>query len=58
MALFTENQLKMLKKKSLAEKHNCTPKYVGMILRGDRPANTEKAKAIVKSANDILQILE
>jgi len=58
MALFTENQLKKINKTALAEKHNCTPKYVGMVLREVRPANTIKAQAIVKSANDILQILE
>ena len=54
----TENLRQKVRFASLAEKHNCDPSYVSKILNGEREANSEKAKAILKDAKRILKIIE
>ena len=56
--VFTEEQVRKIKINSLAEKHSCSHTYVTMILKGERNTITQKAKAILKDASQILAIIE
>ncbi len=55
---FTENQIKKINGKLLAEKYDCSPEYVKMVLRGKREHNSDKAKGILADAKAILEIAE
>jgi len=57
MTPLTEKQRKKIKTKGLAEKHNCTIRYVEMVLKGDRESVSEKAKSILQDAKELLKIL-
>ncbi len=54
----TNEQIAKINKVALAEKHKCSDAYVHNVLRGIRDANTEKAKAILKDAIEIIRVLE
>lgn len=55
---FSEDQIQKIKGKLLAEKYGCSSKYVLLVLRGKRNANTETAKGIIEDARKILGIAE
>jgi len=55
---FSEDQIKLLKPKVIAEKYDCTPEYVVLILRGKRLANTDTAKGIIEDAKRIIEVIE
>jgi hypothetical protein len=38
-----------------AEAHGCSAQYVRQLIRGDRNTNTERAKAIIGTYNNILE---
>ena len=42
----------------LADKYECSPEYVKMVLRGERKSKSEKAKGIIADARAILEIAE
>lgn len=58
MPHFTTDQIKKLNKPAIAEKHNCTDTYVRLVLKNARKDNSDKAKAIIKDAKKMLEILE
>lgn len=55
---FTDEQLKNIKRTTLAKKHNVTPEYVGQIIRGEKEANSDVAKAILIDAKKIVELIE
>jgi len=58
MECLTTEQAKKINKQSLADKYNCTRAYVGLVLSGQRAANTEMARAILTDAHAIIKVLE
>lgn len=58
MGNLTPEQVKKINKQALADKHGCSQRYVSLILKGKREANTDLAKAIIKDAKKILNVLE
>jgi hypothetical protein len=58
MEHITKEQRKKINKPALAKKHNCSDAYIRLVLKGQREDNSEKAKAIIKDAQDMLKILE
>lgn len=55
---FSEEQLKKIKQTPIANKHGVSVMYVGQILRGQRLANTETAKAIIEDAKKVVELIE
>lgn len=57
---FTEDEIYLLKGSytRLAKKHDCDPGYVKKIAEGDRETNTDKAKAIYLSLEELLTVLK
>lgn len=55
-SIFTDEQLKCIKRTSLAKKHNVTGEYVGQIIRGEKEANSDIAKAILEDAKAIIEL--
>lgn len=53
---FTKEQLKCIKRVTLGKKHGVTGEYVGQILRGEKEANTDVAKAILEDARKIIEL--
>lgn len=58
MEQLTKEQRKKINKSALAMKYNCSDAYVRLILKGERDDNSDLAKAIIKDAQDMLEILE
>ncbi|WP_425628827.1 hypothetical protein [Cellulophaga lytica] len=58
MNTLTKAQVLKINTESLAIKHNCTSSYVRLVLKGERSANTKKAKAILEDGASIIEILE
>lgn len=55
---FSEIQIKKINGNLLADKYECSPEYVKMVLRGERKSKSEKAKGIIADARAILEIAE
>lgn len=47
-----------IKARGLAAKYKVTPQYVNAILRGDRKANSKKARSILEDALRMLEIMD
>jgi hypothetical protein len=58
MEHLTIEQVAKINKVPLAEKYNCTPAYVALVLKGERRSKTKKAKLILQTGHDIIKILE
>ncbi len=58
--LFTDRQYKIIKMNytNLAQKHFVHPSYVKLIATGQRPTNSERAKAIMKDLKALVKLLE
>ena len=59
VATFSENEKKLLKGQSskIADKHNCTSRYVGYIINGQRNIDNELSSKIFNDLNTIVHLL-
>lgn len=51
---YTREQLKILNKSAIAKQLNMSSAYVDYVLTGERPANTERAKQLIKIVEPML----
>jgi len=54
----TTEQIRLLPKAALAEKHKCTVQYIRKILQGKYKINSERSQKIIKDMEDIIKIFE
>jgi hypothetical protein len=53
---FSEEQIKKINKRALADKYECTPQYIGQVLRGEK-GKRKKGQNIRTDAHKLLKIL-
>lgn len=58
MEHLTNEQVGKINKVALAEKHNCSAAYVAQVLKGEKKANSQKAKDVLKDGLEIIAVLE
>ncbi|NJB36355.1 hypothetical protein [Croceivirga sp. JEA036] len=51
---YTREELKILNKSAIAKQLNMSSAYVDYVLTGERPANTERAKQLIKIVEPML----
>lgn len=56
--IFDYQNIKKIRIQALADKHECSSKYVYSVLSGERKDNSELAQAIIKDAQAIVDIID
>lgn len=54
--IFSEEQIKKINKTALADKYDCSPQYIGQVLKAEKGFN-QKGQNIRKDAEKLLSIL-